>query len=154
MDPLSQGSGEARSSEPRFLAVGRILRPHGLRGEVRVEIHTDSPEPLPHLLSRKTGIDQDDFTPRVHVSDDGGTSWSPLSLQDELPGSTCQWIPEADEPGLTLELFRQRLRKAGIISITRKTRGDDIDAACGQLVGKVQDRSKRQLRNMRAGVNR
>jgi 16S rRNA processing protein RimM len=45
MDPLSQGSGDAnRSSEPRFLAVGRILRPHGLRGEVRVEIHTDSPE--------------------------------------------------------------------------------------------------------------
>ena len=45
MDPRSQGSGEAnRSSEPRFLAVGRILRPHGLRGEVRVEIHTDSPE--------------------------------------------------------------------------------------------------------------
>ena len=45
MDPLSQGSGEEhRSSEPRFLAVGRILRPHGLRGEVRVEIHTDYPE--------------------------------------------------------------------------------------------------------------
>jgi 16S rRNA processing protein RimM len=44
MDPRSPGSGEARSSEPRFLAVGRILRPHGLRGEVRVEIHTDLPE--------------------------------------------------------------------------------------------------------------
>ena len=45
MDPLSQGSVEAHpSSEPRFLAVGRILRPHGLRGEVRVEIHTDYPE--------------------------------------------------------------------------------------------------------------
>jgi 16S rRNA processing protein RimM len=44
MNPRSLGSGEARSSEPRFLAVGRILRPHGLRGEVRVEIHTDSPE--------------------------------------------------------------------------------------------------------------
>ena len=45
MDPLFQGSGEEnRSSGPRFLAVGRILRPHGLRGEVRVEIHTDYPE--------------------------------------------------------------------------------------------------------------
>jgi 16S rRNA processing protein RimM len=45
MDAFSQGSDEAdRSSEPRFLAVGRILRPHGLRGEVRVEIHTDYPE--------------------------------------------------------------------------------------------------------------
>jgi 16S rRNA processing protein RimM len=27
-----------------FLAVGRVLRPHGVRGEVRVEIHTDFPE--------------------------------------------------------------------------------------------------------------
>jgi 16S rRNA processing protein RimM len=45
MDLSSQGSGEAnRSSEPRFLAVGRIVRPHGLHGEVRVEIHTDYPE--------------------------------------------------------------------------------------------------------------
>jgi 16S rRNA processing protein RimM len=45
MDPYPQGSGEAnRSPEPRFLAVGRIVRPHGLRGELRVEIHTDYPE--------------------------------------------------------------------------------------------------------------
>lgn len=45
MDPRIQGSGAAsRPSEPRFLAVGRISRPHGLRGEVRVEIHTDTPE--------------------------------------------------------------------------------------------------------------
>ena len=48
-------------------------------------------------------------------------------------------------PPDTIEAFRQRLRRAGIISITRKTRGDDIDAACGQLVGKVHDRSRRQL---------
>jgi 16S rRNA processing protein RimM len=31
-------------SEPRFLAVGRVLRPHGVRGELRVEVHTDHPE--------------------------------------------------------------------------------------------------------------
>ncbi|MGD8642703.1 MAG: bifunctional tRNA (adenosine(37)-C2)-methyltransferase TrmG/ribosomal RNA large subunit methyltransferase RlmN, partial [Chromatiales bacterium] len=29
---------------------------------------------------------------------------------------------------------------------TRKTRGDDIDAACGQLAGRVADRSRRALR--------
>ncbi len=40
-----QGSGEASSPpEPAFLAVGRVLRPHGLHGEVRIEIHTDYPE--------------------------------------------------------------------------------------------------------------
>ncbi len=48
-----------------------------------------------------------------------------------------------------IEAFRQRLMKAGVISITRKTRGDDIDAACGQLVGKVKDRSRRELRQLK-----
>lgn len=42
-----------------------------------------------------------------------------------------------------VEAFRQRLLKSGLMAITRKTRGDDIDAACGQLVGKVRDRSRR-----------
>ncbi len=49
-------------------------------------------------------------------------------------------------PPERIEAFRQRLRKAGIISITRKTRGEDIDAACGQLVGRVKDRSRRHLK--------
>lgn len=47
-----------------------------------------------------------------------------------------------------LEAFRQKLMKAGIMAIKRKTRGDDIDAACGQLVGKVKDRSRRQVVRM------
>ncbi len=41
-----KGSGGARSPEPRYLAVGRILRPHGIRGEVRVGVVTDFPERL------------------------------------------------------------------------------------------------------------
>jgi 23S rRNA (adenine2503-C2)-methyltransferase len=32
---------------------------------------------------------------------------------------------------------------AGKVATTRKTRGDDIDAACGQLAGQVEDKSKR-----------
>ncbi len=49
-------------------------------------------------------------------------------------------------PPERIEAFRQRLLRAGIMAITRKTRGDDIDAACGQLVGRVSDRSRRELR--------
>jgi len=45
-------------------------------------------------------------------------------------------------PPERIEAFRQRLMKAGIITLTRKTRGDDIDAACGQLVGRVQNHRK------------
>jgi 23S rRNA (adenine2503-C2)-methyltransferase len=60
----------------------------------------------------------------------------------------------SSSPPERVEAFRMRLKRSGLIATTRKTRGDDIDAACGQLVGKVQDRSKRQLRNMGAGGGR
>ena len=59
-----------------------------------------------------------------------------------FPGSDYQASPPEK-----VEAFRQKLMKAGIISITRKTRGDDIDAACGQLVGRVKDKSRRTLEN-------
>lgn len=41
--------------------------------------------------------------------------------------------------------FQDRLKQAGLNCTVRKTRGDDIDAACGQLAGKVKDRTKRTL---------
>ncbi len=50
-------------------------------------------------------------------------------------------------PPERIEAFRQKLMKSGLISITRKTRGDDIDAACGQLVGRVQDKRRRELQS-------
>ncbi len=45
-----------------------------------------------------------------------------------------------------IERFRAILMEADLVTITRKTRGDDIAAACGQLAGKVQDRGSRSLR--------
>ncbi len=42
--------------------------------------------------------------------------------------------------------FRDVLNNAGIVTTIRKTRGEDIDAACGQLVGQVQDKSRRYLK--------
>jgi 23S rRNA (adenine2503-C2)-methyltransferase len=41
--------------------------------------------------------------------------------------------------------FQRVLQDAGLIATIRKTRGDDIDAACGQLAGQVNDRTKRRL---------
>ena len=38
--------------------------------------------------------------------------------------------------------FAQQLQQAGLVTTVRKTRGDDIDAACGQLAGDVVDRTK------------
>jgi 23S rRNA (adenine2503-C2)-methyltransferase len=42
--------------------------------------------------------------------------------------------------------FRDILMTSEITTTVRKTRGDDIDAACGQLAGEVQDRTRRQAR--------
>ncbi|HXV12049.1 MAG TPA: 23S rRNA (adenine(2503)-C(2))-methyltransferase RlmN [Burkholderiales bacterium] len=42
--------------------------------------------------------------------------------------------------------FRDTLLQAGLVATIRKTRGDDIEAACGQLAGQVQDRTKRRQR--------
>ena len=45
-----------------------------------------------------------------------------------------------------IKAFAQILMDAGIVTTVRKTRGDDIDAACGQLAGDVQDRTRVQER--------
>ena len=44
--------------------------------------------------------------------------------------------------------FRDVLMQAGLVSTVRKTRGDDIDAACGQLAGRVLDRTRRKGREI------
>lgn len=48
----------------------------------------------------------------------------------------------------SMRIFREILQDAGLVVTTRKTRGDDIDAACGQLAGKVADKSGRVLKRM------
>ncbi len=45
-----------------------------------------------------------------------------------------------------IESFRNIVVKGGLLTTTRKTRGEDIDAACGQLAGKVLDKTKRSAR--------
>ena len=50
----------------------------------------------------------------------------------------------------TINHFRDILLKAGLNTTIRRTRGEDIDAACGQLVGQVKDRTQRHERYLRA----
>jgi 23S rRNA (adenine2503-C2)-methyltransferase len=49
-------------------------------------------------------------------------------------------------PNPRIKAFAQVLMDAGLVTTIRKTRGDDIDAACGQLAGEVQDRTRVQER--------
>ncbi|MFI4887599.1 MAG: 23S rRNA (adenine(2503)-C(2))-methyltransferase RlmN [Burkholderiales bacterium] len=57
-----------------------------------------------------------------------------------FPGSEFAVSPRARIRG-----FAHALQDAGIVATIRKTRGSDIDAACGQLAGRVQDRTKHRL---------
>jgi 23S rRNA (adenine2503-C2)-methyltransferase len=52
----------------------------------------------------------------------------------------------------TIDRFRNALHQAGMVTTIRKTRGDDIDAACGQLVGKVEDKSRRHIKLQLSGA--
>jgi len=45
-----------------------------------------------------------------------------------------------------VERFNKILAEAGITTVVRRTRGEDIDAACGQLVGRIEDKSRRHRR--------
>jgi 23S rRNA (adenine2503-C2)-methyltransferase len=49
-------------------------------------------------------------------------------------------------PQARVQAFAKLLQDAGLVTTVRKTRGDDIDAACGQLAGDVQDRTQVQTR--------
>jgi len=52
----------------------------------------------------------------------------------------------------TIYRFRDILMQAGLNTTIRRTRGDDIDAACGQLVGQVQDRTQRQAKWLKKAI--
>ena len=54
-------------------------------------------------------------------------------------------------PRRTIERFSELLNASGILTTTRKTRGDDIDGACGQLVGQIRDRTRKSKRLERVG---
>jgi len=45
----------------------------------------------------------------------------------------------------TIRMFRDILMQAGLVTTVRKTRGDDIAAACGQLAGQVRDKTRRTI---------
>tara|TARA_Y100001935_G_C17279244_1_gene496494 strand:- start:887 stop:1552 length:666 start_codon:yes stop_codon:yes gene_type:complete len=64
-----------------------------------------------------------------------------------IPFNKVEGIPFRCSPVKSIDRFREILVKGGIISTTRKTRGDDINAACGQLAGFVKPRIPRRQSN-------
>ena len=60
-----------------------------------------------------------------------------------IPFNPFPASPFRRSPAERVRRFADILLQAGIVTTTRKTRGDDIDAACGQLAGQVQDKTRR-----------
>jgi len=60
-----------------------------------------------------------------------------------IPFNPFPKSPFGRSPAERVRRFADILMGAGIVTTTRKTRGDDIDAACGQLAGQVKDKSRR-----------
>ena len=87
------------------------------------------------------------------VNDDVTHAKALIELCKDVP-SKFNLIPFNPFPGTQyqrssnnrIHRFQRVLQEGGIVTTIRKTRGDDIDAACGQLVGQVQDRTKRQAK--------
>ncbi len=68
--------------------------------------------------------------------------WNPF------PGATFATSPRARILG-----FQKTLLDGGLVTTIRRTRGEDIDAACGQLAGRVQDRTKRHVTRIHAATS-
>ncbi|HGJ5874219.1 bifunctional tRNA (adenosine(37)-C2)-methyltransferase TrmG/ribosomal RNA large subunit methyltransferase RlmN [Arsenophonus apicola] len=68
-----------------------------------------------------------------------------------IPWNPFPGAPYSRSSNSRIDRFAKVLMKYGFTTIVRKTRGDDIDAACGQLAGDVIDRTKRTLKKRRVG---
>lgn len=111
-----------------------------------------------------------------HNRQHGGVTWEYVMLKDvndrpehaeklakllkDVPGK-INLIPFNPFPGSRFECssrnrmlsFQRYLTEQGYVATIRKTRGEDIDAACGQLVGQVNDRSRRERKLKRIEAN-
>jgi len=63
-----------------------------------------------------------------------------------IPFNPFPGTPYRCSPPDRIRAFQELVMAGGLIATVRKTRGDDIDAACGQLAGKVVDRTRRSAR--------
>ena len=71
-----------------------------------------------------------------------------------IPFNSVEGIAYDCSPKLVIDRFREEVLAGGLMTITRRTRGADIAAACGQLAGEVRDRTSRSARYALGGDSR
>ena len=69
-----------------------------------------------------------------------------------IPFNTFRGTEYRRSPEPVIAAFRDALMRRGVIATIRRTRGEDIDAACGQLKGNVLDRVQKRLGRKRIGI--
>ena len=71
-----------------------------------------------------------------------------------IPFNSVEGISYNCSPKVVIDRFREEVLAGGLLTITRRTRGADIAAACGQLAGEVRDRTSRSARYALGGDSR
>lgn len=82
-----------------------------------------------------------EFDNRLQMKDAAKVNLIPFN---PFPGTRYQRPDDS-----TIRRFQKLLNESGRIAPVRRTRGDDIDAACGQLKGQVADRTRRQAEHLK-----
>lgn len=109
---------------------------HGRRDSITFEYTlmrgvNDSPE-----TARELAVLMRRFNNAAQMKDAAKVNLIPFN---PFPGTRYERSPEEE-----IRRFQKILLDAGVLTMVRRTRGDDIDAACGQLKGQVLDRTRRQ----------
>ena len=132
-----KGSGERTTPEPSHIVVGQVLRPHGIRGEMRVEILTDYPERVVEhqclYLARPHGLDEVTAHPLESVRPHKGVLLVKLEgidtrdAAEELRGMLVQVPLEDAVPLEEGEYYHFQLE------------GMDVETDTGEWLGRVAD---------------
>jgi 16S rRNA processing protein RimM len=148
-------SGSEATSEPRYLTIGRITRPHGVRGEVRVEPHTDLPERFNWLervyIGDDTPVPMTVERARVHqgivILKLGG-----CDSRNDAEALRGRWVLVPTEEAIPLdegELFLYQLVDMEVVTVAGEALGTVEDVlqtgANDVLVVRTQDEPPRQL---------
>ncbi|MCB0018413.1 MAG: 16S rRNA processing protein RimM [Anaerolineales bacterium] len=129
----SERGSKADSAEPRFLIIGRIGKPHGVHGEMRVTMHTDEPERFTWLEQVYLGLDDPQPVPIVGVR--FHKNWALLALEgyesrDAVESLRGEWLQVPEDEAIPLEegeLFLYQLI------------GLQVRTSDGELIGEISE---------------
>ena len=106
MSNSKQRGSEVETIEPRFLVIGRVVKSHGVRGEVKVEVHTELPERFGWLEEVYIGLS--DPKPAAVEQVRFHKSWVLLKLagydnRNDADKLRAQWLLVPEDEALPLE---------------------------------------------------